>query len=86
MCTDDLHIMPGVKGCVISWQVSKCLGILPAHYPNPISDIPYSRICVIYVLRPCALGFGLRSVRDIYSLKMALGVLSISIVGYCFTV
>ena len=51
-----------------------------------MSDIPYSRIRVIYVLRLRALGFGLRSVRDVYSLKMALGVLSISIVGYCFTV
>ena len=51
-----------------------------------MSDIPYSRIRVIYVLHPRALGFGLRSVRDVYSLKMALGVLSISIVGYFFTV
>ena len=51
-----------------------------------MSDIPYSRIRVIYVLHPCALGFGLRSVRDIYSLKMALGVFNIFIVGYCFTV
>ena len=51
-----------------------------------MDDIPYSRIRVSYVLRPHALGFGLRSVRDIYSLKMVLGVLSISIVGYCFTV
>ena len=32
-----------------------------------MSNIPYSRIRVIYVLRPCALGFGLRSVHDIYS-------------------
>ena len=51
-----------------------------------MDDIPYSCIRVIYVLRPCALGFGLRSVRDIYSLKMALGVFNIFIVGYCFTV
>ena len=24
-----------IRGCVISWQASKCLGILPTHYPNP---------------------------------------------------
>ena len=52
----------------------------------PMSDIPYLRIRVIYLLRPCALGFGLRSVRDVYSLKMVLGVFSIFMVGYCFTV
>ena len=51
-----------------------------------MSNFPNSRIRVIYVLRPCALGFSLRSVRDIYSLKMALGCFSIFIVGYCFSV
>ena len=50
-----------------------------------MSDIPYSPICVIYMLRFCALGFGLFSIRDIYYFKMILGVLSIFIVGYCFT-
>ena len=30
------------------------------------NDIPYSRIRVIYVLRPCAVGFALRNVRDIF--------------------
>ena len=39
-CTDDLHVIPGIKGCVISWQASKCLGILPAHYPNPTKAEP----------------------------------------------
>ena len=29
-------------------------------------DIPYSRICVIYVLRPSAVGFALRNVCDIF--------------------
>ena len=51
-----------------------------------MSDIPYSRIRVIYMLRPCALGFGLRSVHDIYSLKMALGCsvfLLLAIVSQC---
>ena len=32
-------------------------------------DTPYSRIRVIYVLRPCALGYALRSVRDIFKEK-----------------
>ena len=52
----------------------------------PMSDNPYSRIRVIYVLRPCALGFGLHNVRDIYSLKMALGCLVfllLAIVSQC---
>ena len=31
-----------------------------------MDDIPYSRICVIYVLRPCAVGFALRNVRNIF--------------------
>ena len=31
-----------------------------------MDDIPYSRIRVIYVLRPCAVGFALRNVRDIF--------------------
>ena len=48
-------------------------------------DIPYLRIRVIYVLRPCALGFGLCSIRDIYFFKMVLEVLNIFIVDYCFT-
>ena len=38
-----------------------------------MDDIPYSRIRVIYVLRPCAVGFALRNVRDIFLKKMATG-------------
>ena len=38
--TDDLHIMPGIKGAVISWQAAKSLGILLMQYPNPISNEP----------------------------------------------
>ena len=38
-----------------------------------MDDIPYSRIRVIYVLRPCAVGFALRNVRDIFLKKMAAG-------------
>ena len=33
---------------------------------HAMDDIPYSRIRVIYVLRPCAIGFTLRNVRDIF--------------------
>ena len=35
-------------------------------YAKAMDDIPYSRIRVIYVLRPCAVGFALRNVRDIF--------------------
>ena len=38
--TDDLHIIPGIKGAVISWQAAKSLGILPMQYPNPINNEP----------------------------------------------
>ena len=38
--TDDLHIIPGITGTVISWEASRSLGILPEHYPKPISNGP----------------------------------------------
>jgi len=44
-----------------------------------MDDIHYSRIRVIYVSRPCALGLALHSVRNIFSLQMALVVLAIII-------
>ena len=44
-----------------------------------MSNIPYSRIRVIYVLRPCAVGFGLCNVRDIFLRKWPLGVFNISV-------
>ena len=31
-----------------------------------MDDIPYSRIYVIYMLHPCAIGFALRNIRDIF--------------------
>ena len=40
----------------------------------PMDDIDYSRIRVIYVLRPCVVGFALRNVRYIFRRKMALVV------------
>ena len=33
--------------------------------PTTMDDIPYSRIRVIYMLCPCAVGFGLHNVHDI---------------------
>jgi len=42
-----------------------------------MGDIPFSRIRVIYVSRPCALGLAFRSVRNIFALQMALVVLTI---------
>ena len=44
-----------------------------------LDDIPYSRIRVIYVLRPCAVGFALRNVRDIFLRKWLLVVFNISV-------
>ena len=37
----------------------------PFRRGHTMSNIPYSCIHIIYVLHPCALGFGLRSVCDI---------------------
>ena len=42
-----------------------------------MDDIHYSRIRVIYVLRPCVVGFALRNVRYIFRRKMALVVFNI---------
>ena len=42
-----------------------------------MGDIRYSRIRVIYVSRPCALGLALRNVRNIFILQMALVVVTI---------
>ena len=41
-----------------------------------MEDIPYSRICVINVLRPCAIGFALRNVRDIFSIFLLPAIIS----------
>ena len=38
-----------------------------------MSNIPYSRIRVIYVSRPCALGLALRSIRNIFIFKWRWG-------------
>ena len=48
-----------------------------------MDDIPYSRIGVIYVLRPCAVGFALRNVRDIFLRKWPL-VFNIFVACYNF--
>ena len=44
---------------------------------NLMGDIRYSRIHVIYMLRPCVLGHALRNVRNISILQMALVVVTI---------
>ena len=41
-------------------------------------DIHYSRICVIYVSRPCVLGLALRNIHNIFIFQMALVVLTIT--------
>ena len=47
-------------------------------------DIRYSRIRVIYVLRPCVVGFALRNVRYIFRRKMALVVFNIFVACHNF--
>ena len=49
-----------------------------------MDDIDYSRIHVIYVLRPCVVGFTLRNVRYIFRRKMALVVLNIFVACHNF--
>ena len=51
---------------------------------HSMDDIPYSRIRVIYVLRPCAVGFALRNVRDIFLKKMAAGGVQYSVACHNF--
>ena len=51
--------------------------------PRVMDNIPYSRIHVIYVLRPCAVGFALRNVRDIF-LRWPLVVFNISVACHNF--
>ena len=48
----------------IGYAAYMCLLIYEVR--NIMDDIPYSRIRVIYVLRPCAVGFALCNVRDIF--------------------
>ena len=49
-----------------------------------MDNILYSRIRVIYVLRPCAVGFALRNVRDIFLRKWPLVVFNISVACHNF--
>ena len=42
-----------------------------------VGHIHYSHIRDIFVPSPCAVGFALRNVRDIYILQMALGVFGV---------
>ena len=45
-----------------------------------MGDIHYSRIRDTFTLSPCAVGFALRNVLEIYFLQMALGVFSVFVV------
>ena len=45
-----------------------------------MGNIHYSRIRDTFALSPCAVGFALRNVREIYFLQMALGVFSVFVV------
>ena len=47
-----------------------------------MGDIHYSRIRDTFALSPCAVGFALRNVREIYFLQMALGVSSVFVVRW----
>ena len=47
---------------------------------DKMDDIDYSRIRVIYVLRPCVVGFTLRNVSYILRRKMALVVFNIFVI------
>ena len=49
-----------------------------------MDDIYYSRIHVIYVLRPCAVGFALHNIRDIFFRKWLLVVFNISVACHNF--
>ena len=49
-----------------------------------MDDIPYSRIPVIYMLRPCAVGFALRNICDIFLRKWPLVVFNISVACHNF--
>ena len=49
-------------------------------YKPRMDDIHYSRIRDTFALSPCAVGFALRNVREIYFLQMALGVFSVFVV------
>ena len=49
-----------------------------------MDDIDYSRIRVIYVLRPCVVGFALCNVRYIFRRKMALVVFNIFVASHNF--
>ena len=45
-----------------------------------MGNIHYSCIRDTFALSPCAVGFALRNVREIYFLQMALGVFSVFVV------
>ena len=60
------------------------LAITGARYALQMDNIPYLHIRVIYVLCPCAVGFALRSVCDIFLRKWPLVVFNIFVACYNF--
>ena len=60
------------------------ISILILYMIRRMSDIPYSRIHVIYVLRLCAVGFGLHNIRDIFFRQWPLGVFNIFVACHSF--
>ena len=60
------------------------LSIIDFVQNSVMDDIDYSRIRVIYVLRPCVVGFALRNVRYIFHRKMALVVFKIFVACHNF--
>ena len=49
-----------------------------------MDNIPYSCTRVIYMLHPCAVGFALRNIRDIFLIKWPLVVFNIFVACHNF--
>ena len=79
-CT-SLGSWTGITPSCISMFTSVCMHIYKI---MTMYDIPYSRIHVIYVLRPCAIGFALRNVHDIFLRKWLLVVFNICVACHNF--
>ena len=46
---DELHIYLNISGALLSWKACKGLGILPDHYPEPIT---HQRVNQLIILNP----------------------------------
>ena len=61
-------------------SIKRGLAALQHDYSIRMGNIHYSRIHDTFALSPCAVGFALGNVREIYFLQMALGVFSVFVV------